>query len=531
MENAEEVLQSLESFTKLRPKNIPRELEEYLCFVARTGDPVFHWSIIKSLFREKLLHVLTEFHDSSPGLDLPPCPNVDPFNYDTMKNCLLERIDSFSSAPFTVQRICELLTCPRKQYSRIDKYMRAIEKNILVVSSREPPHREPENLEAPLEAVLNGDGFDMHIEIEIPRNDTTSSINNIIFDSPYCITTPELATNCTNNMDKESDIPGEPHTEINLSNDDTSKAEPELSKQNTDENLEELPTSYSTKSPNPSEQEENALHEENTESKAEPAPETLSSNLPQQQEQTSEAFVPNHDAEEVVDSSETDSNLTEDSVNSETPAVVDENNLVTSDVESSNDEAPFSNVQVTVPEVQPVVNDLSDLKTDYPQINVSENVSNTPYTSNVEEKSKEDNMEKLFQIVCETVPEAATEALEAEKTTESIEEQEQVQNETSQSEPIISEPEEVLQSPEDVQNNDNIVIPPQPQENAITLVNEPEPELEPEQMVAEVVETNFMADMKPSEAIEQDQVESMDIQPESAMECEDTPVTSEPMDQ
>lgn len=63
---------------------------------------------------------------------------MDPFNYETMKTALLERLDSFSAAPFTVQRICELLTDPRKQYSRIDKFMRAIEKNILVVSTTEP---------------------------------------------------------------------------------------------------------------------------------------------------------------------------------------------------------------------------------------------------------------------------------------------------------------------------------------------------------------------------------------------------------
>lgn len=48
-----------------------------------------------------------------------------------MKKILLERLDSFNSAPFTVQRICELLAEPKKQYTRIDKFMRAVEKNIL----------------------------------------------------------------------------------------------------------------------------------------------------------------------------------------------------------------------------------------------------------------------------------------------------------------------------------------------------------------------------------------------------------------
>lgn len=138
MVNPEEVLQSLDEFSKLKPKDIPRELEEYLLYVAKTGDPVYQWSLVKFLFREKMLNVITEFYESCPSIDLPPCPNVDPFNYETMKANLLERLESFSNAPFTVQRLCELLTTPRKEYTRVDKFMRAIEKNILVVSTKEP---------------------------------------------------------------------------------------------------------------------------------------------------------------------------------------------------------------------------------------------------------------------------------------------------------------------------------------------------------------------------------------------------------
>lgn len=62
---------------------------------------------------------------------MPPCPNVDAFNFENLKSALLERIDCFRSAPFTVQRLCELLTNPKKHYCRLDKFMRALEKNIL----------------------------------------------------------------------------------------------------------------------------------------------------------------------------------------------------------------------------------------------------------------------------------------------------------------------------------------------------------------------------------------------------------------
>ncbi|KAG5306036.1 PP4R2 phosphatase, partial [Acromyrmex insinuator] len=138
MENLEEVLQALDEFQKMRPSVIPQELEDYLCWVAKTGDPVYQWPLIKTLVREKLTRVMTDFYESCPTLELAPCPNVEHFNYDIMKSNLLERLESFANAPFTVQRICELLTAPRKEYNRVDKFMRAIEKNILVVSTREP---------------------------------------------------------------------------------------------------------------------------------------------------------------------------------------------------------------------------------------------------------------------------------------------------------------------------------------------------------------------------------------------------------
>lgn len=173
MENAEEVLHFLEEFSKRKQKTIPQELNDYLAYVARTGDPVYQWSLVKSLFKEKLLNVITDFYETTPGIEIPPYPNVDPFNYDIMKNSLLERLDSFTSAPFTVQRICELLTFPRKQYNRVDKFMRAIEKNILVVSTREPGHQrqpEPENAE-PIEPIVNGADNNSEYNVDVEMED------------------------------------------------------------------------------------------------------------------------------------------------------------------------------------------------------------------------------------------------------------------------------------------------------------------------------------------------------------------------
>lgn len=43
----------------------------------------------------------------------------------------------------SVIRICELLTKPNKHYKRTDKFMRALEKNLLVVSTVESRRRDP----------------------------------------------------------------------------------------------------------------------------------------------------------------------------------------------------------------------------------------------------------------------------------------------------------------------------------------------------------------------------------------------------
>lgn len=168
MENRDEVLQMLERFTRLKQKEIPRELEDYLSFVARTGDTVYPWPAVKYFFRTKLSLVIMDFHDNTPSIaDLPQCPNVDPFCYDRMRRTLMSRMDSFNSAPFTIQRICELLNEPRKHYTRIDKFMRAVEKNILVVSTQEPGRRrsDSENGDS-LDSIVNGD-LEVNVDIEM----------------------------------------------------------------------------------------------------------------------------------------------------------------------------------------------------------------------------------------------------------------------------------------------------------------------------------------------------------------------------
>lgn len=59
-------------------------------------------------------------------------------NIQLIKDRIIERMKSFTSAPFTIQRICELLLKPNNHYNRIDKYLRGLEKCIMVVTTVDP---------------------------------------------------------------------------------------------------------------------------------------------------------------------------------------------------------------------------------------------------------------------------------------------------------------------------------------------------------------------------------------------------------
>jgi len=152
MDNIENILDELNDYEKRKTEEIPKALEEYLNYLARTGDTLFVWSKIKWLVRHKLELVIGSFKEACPTENLPPCPNVEPFHYETMRDKILEQFDSFTCAPFTIQRLCELLCSPRKHYKRTDKFMRGLEKNLLVVSTVDPEQRRP----VPALPMVNG---------------------------------------------------------------------------------------------------------------------------------------------------------------------------------------------------------------------------------------------------------------------------------------------------------------------------------------------------------------------------------------
>jgi len=138
MENPEQILLELNSLERAPLEELTKGLEEYLVFVARTGNTVFPWTKIKPVVRLKLETIIADFSKDMPEEQSLKMPNVDIFKFPEMKQRIFEQLDSYSGIPFTMQRLCELLTQPRRHYKRVDKFMRGLEKVMLVVSTVEP---------------------------------------------------------------------------------------------------------------------------------------------------------------------------------------------------------------------------------------------------------------------------------------------------------------------------------------------------------------------------------------------------------
>uniref|UniRef100_A0A7N8XAW6 Serine/threonine-protein phosphatase 4 regulatory subunit 2-A-like n=1 Tax=Mastacembelus armatus TaxID=205130 RepID=A0A7N8XAW6_9TELE len=122
------------NFEKKGKKETCPILEQFLCHVAKTGQPMIPWSQFKTYFMFKLEKVMDDFQASTPEQRGSHNPNVEYVPFEEMKKRILKIVDGYSGIPFTIQRLCELLTDPKRNYTGTDKFLRGLEKNVMVVS-------------------------------------------------------------------------------------------------------------------------------------------------------------------------------------------------------------------------------------------------------------------------------------------------------------------------------------------------------------------------------------------------------------
>lgn len=126
--------EALKDFEKKGKKEACPELDQFLCHVAKTGETIVQWPQFKDYFMFKLENVMDDFRSSAPEPRGPPNPNVEYIPFDEMKERILKIVTGFNGTPFTIQRLCELVTDPRRNYTGTDKFLRGVEKNVMVVS-------------------------------------------------------------------------------------------------------------------------------------------------------------------------------------------------------------------------------------------------------------------------------------------------------------------------------------------------------------------------------------------------------------
>ncbi|KAF9533450.1 PPP4R2-domain-containing protein [Crepidotus variabilis] len=157
--------------------------------IASTDEVETDWDKLRSIVKHKIQQNISLFMSTTKppppptpypetvsengGLKLPPFPPrklgqlhvSDPpvcFMNDeqvaSLKKIIFEQLDQFEDPPFTIQRLCELCIQPKTHYTSVGKYLRAVEKSILVTSSIDsfPPLTQAEIFSAGRSAITLG---------------------------------------------------------------------------------------------------------------------------------------------------------------------------------------------------------------------------------------------------------------------------------------------------------------------------------------------------------------------------------------
>ncbi|KAM8830911.1 serine/threonine-protein phosphatase 4 regulatory subunit 2-like isoform 1-T1 [Synchiropus picturatus] len=128
------LLEELQEFQKKSERETCPVLEQFICHIAKTGQTLIPWLHFKAYFMFRLEKVMDDFHASSLKPEVQDNPNMEHVSFAEMKRRILNMVEGYSGIPFTIQRLCELLIEPKRHYTVTDKFLRGIEKNVMVVS-------------------------------------------------------------------------------------------------------------------------------------------------------------------------------------------------------------------------------------------------------------------------------------------------------------------------------------------------------------------------------------------------------------
>lgn len=186
--------EALKDFEKRGKKEVCPVLDQFLCHIAKTGETMIQWSQFKGYFIFKLEKVMDDFRTSAPEPRGPPNPNVEYIPFDEMKERILKIVTGFNGIPFTIQRLCELLTDPRRNYTGTDKFLRGAEKNAMVVSYVYPSSGGKKNISNSLNRI-NGVTFPRNSAGYTDRSNINGSGTPRLLNQPKISLSAPLTTN------------------------------------------------------------------------------------------------------------------------------------------------------------------------------------------------------------------------------------------------------------------------------------------------------------------------------------------------
>jgi len=112
-------------------EGMTQDLDPLLQESSRTGFNYSRWDHLRVLIRVKLVEIVANY-DHGPR-DTVPYPRASQHLQE-----IISKMESFKDAPFSLQRMCELLLQPRLHYGSSRKFLFAFEKLVNVSSTIEP---------------------------------------------------------------------------------------------------------------------------------------------------------------------------------------------------------------------------------------------------------------------------------------------------------------------------------------------------------------------------------------------------------
>jgi len=228
-------LAALKDFADGDKGEIGEILEDIIGDVARTGQYIHPWNYLKHLYSNKIDKVTSDFLGANPPLDQDGANNDElTSQLEEFRKSLISMFDKFRCAPFTIQRISELLVNPNKHYKSSAKFLRGLEKNILVVSTVEsvtPDQRPPKRPRSDTIPEKDQNGFSLNgVNPPMKKSQSNEALNMPSEQETKTDESKDTSSEKTNSEEEKQDDVSTKETTNTVDHKDTNSTDSNASK-------------------------------------------------------------------------------------------------------------------------------------------------------------------------------------------------------------------------------------------------------------------------------------------------------------